>query len=153
MRRITIALAFVALATPGLADCDDFVLTSDGQERSLLSDVGEAPAVGDRLFGHRAVLLDGQRVGSNRFISTAMEAPGDGGTQHLTGAFLLDDGTIHYEGFWNRSLPATDVSAPGGDGYTAAITGGTGRYNEATGTITNHIDGLNSRYSFDIDCD
>ena len=149
--RLITLFALATFATPALADCDDFDLVSDGSHRSDVFVGGDTVDIGDRRVGKRAVTLNGNAAGTHHWVGTLYDATDGAGLSDQTGAFRLTDGDIHYRALWDRTRSALDTDQPGGTGYTAAIIGGTGKYDEAAGTITTTFDGITARYSFDID--
>lgn len=91
----------------------------------------KGPSSGDGWEGAGAVTLDGTPVGRIEVISTLLDAKYQAMVQ--SGTFILGDGNISYSGSAiNKQAPGTPKPT---DTIDCAITGGTGAYAGARGTI------------------
>lgn len=110
----------------------------------------KGPSAGDGWVGAGPIREGGKVIGRVEAVSTLLDPKYEVMVQH--GVLLLPDGTLTYEGAGtNKPVPGADPSTAG-DTNIYAITGGTGAYTGADGTITlASIAGSNSKVTGTID--
>jgi hypothetical protein len=105
-----------------------------------LIDVGGdgAPSLGDYVVFHDVLLVDGEEVGDEGGTCPLVDL--EQGLIHCTGTIRLPGGQITFQGL-TTTEPTKQV----------AITGGTGRYREAGGTVQiKEVSGEELRLTFRI---
>ena len=154
-----VLLASTTYSAQGSGECEPFTVISDGSSRTVeFVDVGaNGPGPGDQRIGYRALAdQDGNPVGHYRWIVTVLNEPGEDGTpgeSFYDYVMVLDDGHIGYNRLVQTSSPAQDTGQIAWDTTQAAIvTGGTGSYARASGTVTISRDGMTVMMDLDIAC-
>lgn len=151
------ALAF-ALASPAFADCESFEAISDGSQRNVefVDHGAKGATVGDQRIGFRQVKISGgDMTGEHMWINTVVKLDEDGNPSRTIEDHVLrfDVGSIFYSVSNALVSPASDTGKPSVGDHFGAVTGGTGAYDSATGSVGIAFDGTAITYSFDIDCD
>lgn len=138
------------------AYCSPITLKGSSKDRKVsYVDAGEKGlSAGDMRIGSRSLLDEtGTIVGKMRWIATVME-PGEEGAAGITTAtryFELPKGTVFAISLQRIDNPFANAGAPSIGRANAAITGGTGAYEEATGYIA-FTPGEEPTYEFDMQC-
>ncbi len=160
--RVLLAALFSLLSTPwahALSDdvyCSPITLKGSSKDRKVsYVDAGEKGlSAGDMRIGSRSLLDEtGTIIGKMRWIATFMEPAEDGaaGISTATRYFELPKGTVFAIGLHRIDHPFADAGVPSIGPANAAITGGTGAYEDATGYIS-FTPGEEPSYEFDMQC-
>ncbi|MEM7443547.1 MAG: hypothetical protein AAF414_09495 [Pseudomonadota bacterium] len=156
---LSASLSLPAFAQNGDA-CQPFTVVSDGSDRTVdyIDNGAPGPSAGDQRIGYRSLAdQDGNPVGHYRWIGTVLNQPGDDGTvgeSVYEYIMALGDGHIGYHRLVQTDSPAQDTSGVAWDTTQSAIvTGGTGAYAFAHGTVTISRDDMVVTMEFDIACD
>lgn len=146
-----VSAAFLLVATPSLADCSTFTLTSDSSTRTVeFVDAGKG-GPGDLRIGRRLVQLDGAPKGEKHWIGTVLGS-GENAPAMFNRIWLLDDGEIHARQMTGVVSTPSETSRPSiGDGQ-AVVIGGSGEYAGATGHVVVDLEGTSVTYTFEISC-
>jgi hypothetical protein len=134
------------------AKCGSFVLVGGEKSVTVVDNLPAGTSAGDVRAGRRMLMdANGNPVGEVHFVAT-VTVPGtsDSGDFLVSQYFvLLEDGWLSSSSIYQ--LPnAADTSQRAGNA-TLVVTGGTGPYADATGTIVIEA-GDAPRYVFDIHC-
>lgn len=154
----SITVASLSLASPALADCDSFEATSDGSQRNVVfvDADPEGTSVGDRRIGFRQVKSSAdESIGEHHWINTVVMVDADGNpTRSLENHVVrLAAGSLFYSVSNEIVSPSSDTEKPSVADHLGAVTGGTGEFDEAAGSVGISFDGNAITYSFMIDCD
>ncbi len=136
---VPVALA-AAVAVPSSASGDGTViryLSTDPQNTDLdLGEPGLSP--GDRQVFKNAAMRDGKQIGYEVGEAVMVEVTDKGLKAAISSTLVLTNGTITLNGVVEEDFSQGPV------GFTAAVTGGTGRYHGATGqAVGEFIPGTN----------
>jgi hypothetical protein len=153
--RLVIAVA-VTLLIPGFAEaagpaCGSFVLVGGEKGITVVDNPPEGKSPGDVRAGWRKLADEsGNPVGSVQFVATLTE-PGAEGGDVLAGQYYvrLPDGYIATQTVYQ--LPDSTDTSQKAQNAVLVVTGGTGPYAGATGTIEIEA-GEAPRYVFDLRC-
>lgn len=157
-------VAALAASTPATAKntgaCKPFTVVSDGSDRTVkFVDVGgDGPGPGDKRIGRRGLADQaGKPVGYYRWVITVLNQPGEDGKPGESfedNVIVLDDGYVGFRRVLKTANPAQEA---GKVSWAAAqpgfITGGTGAYAGAEGTVILSVEDKKVTMEFDIDCD
>ncbi len=156
--RIVLAAAFLCLAVAGVARADDtlacgrFSLTGGEKGVNVVDNPPAGKSPGDVRAGWRMLTdADGKPVGTVHFVATLTKPETADHGDVLAGQYFvtLPDGWIAATTVYELAN-AADTSQRASDA-TLVVTGGTGPYAGATGTITIAA-GTAPRYVFDLTC-
>ncbi len=148
---ILCATAATAAGAAGPA-CGSFALVGGEKAVNAIDNPPAGKSIGDVRAGWRKLAdEDGKPVGEVHFVATLTAPGGDGRGDALVGQYFvtLPDGWIAATTFYTLAN-AADTSQKAGNA-TLVVTGGTGPYAGAGGTIVIHA-GTAPRYVFDLDC-
>lgn len=137
---VPVALA-AAVAAPTSSSGDGIViryLSTDPQNTGLdLGETGLSP--GDREVFVNKAMRDGKQIGYEAGEAVMVEVTDNGLKAAISSTVVLANGTITLSGVFIE-----DDFTQGPVGFTAAVTGGTGRYHGATGqAVGEFIPGTN----------
>lgn len=166
-RAILSAVAFGALVAGAIAtnaqaaeSCAPMTLVSDGSDRSVsfVDVAADGPGPGDQRIGYRSLSdTAGNPVGHYRWVVTVLDQPSDDtkpGESFYDYVIVLNDGHIAFERLVQTSNPAQDTAQVSWDATQEGIvTGGTGAYANANGTVTSSRDGMTVTMELDLSCD
>jgi len=163
---IPLALTGLLAAVAGTAQaqssdaCQPFTVISDASERAVeFVDTGASgPSPGDRRIGYRALAdQDGDPVGYYRWVITTLDhitEPGGAGEGLQNYVMVLADGHIGFQRLVQTGSPAHDTDTISWiDPQPAYITGGTGAYAFARGTVDVERDGQTVTLDVNVRCD
>lgn len=150
-RALTIA-PFVLWANSAVGACAPMTLTGDGSGRVVNHHDAGLGGPGDRRVMIRDVQRAGETIGKWRTVVEVLD-PGESPRAMGTNVWELDDGEIHMIEISNLIRSFGDTSQPSINKTEGAITGGTGAYAHATGTVVITFDGVAATFEFDIKCD
>lgn len=161
IRSIPIQICVLGLwagfASGAQAACGPFEVISDGSERKVfyLDEGDEGPSVGDKRVGFRVVKdADGNPLGEHQWINQTvlLDASGNPSRTMETHAVTLEDGQLFYSVANKLISPPALTERPSVPDHVGVVTGGSGVYASATGTVSIAFDGNGISYSFDISC-
>lgn len=135
--RTLLALTAVLAATPALAE--KLTLYSDASEDGFVA-LGKAGGKGDMIVWNSALEVeDGTAVGTNAGFCIRVDEPGN----------FMCDFIIDHEGHGQMAFSGVQVVEPSTS--RVVITGGTGKYQGATGEVLSTPVENRARFRFDID--
>lgn len=152
---ISFALAGTAVAQESKGpDCSTFTAFLDADRIEFIDNGAEGPSAGDQRIGRYFLLDDdGNRIGEMEFVTVVLPPSEDGKVKlFATGHHTFANGALALSLIYE--LPdVTDTSQGGTTDLTHVITGGTGEFAHATGsiTITTTADGRR-RATYELKC-
>jgi len=156
MRLPSIAVAVLLLFPAAAAEaagpaCGSFVLIGGEKGVTVVDNPPEGKSPGDMRAGWRKLADEGGKpVGTVQFVATLTE-PGAAGGDILAGQYYirLPDGYISSQTVYQ--LPDSTDTSQKASNAVLVVTGGTGPYAGATGTVE-IVAGEAPRYLFDLRC-
>ncbi|MEM7442380.1 MAG: hypothetical protein AAF414_03500 [Pseudomonadota bacterium] len=145
----------VALAQDGTGpECGVFVHVAEVDARHFVDHGDDGPSPGDqRLSSHTLYDSEGNEVGTYHVAATLLpQAPGDDHVFHATIVSTYPNGTI--TGIALASPPNPEDTSRGPHRETVrSVTGGSGDFAHATGTMTSiMLDGGRQEITYDLIC-
>ena len=137
MRLYTLLALTMLAATPAAAET--LTLFSNAEEDGYVK-LGQPGSLGDMIVWNSALeTKDGTVVGTNAGFCIRLDAPGN----------FMCDFIIDHEGHGQMTFSGVQVVEPGTS--RVVITGGTGKYQGATGQVLSTPVENRARFRFDID--
>ena len=156
--KATMAIAMLAAGAGHAAEpaytCDNFTVYIELADVAFMDVGDEGVSAGDRRVGsYRTVDADGEQVGSFYFESTVLPGGEDGKRQAIANAIHdLADGSVSISMLYDLKDPS-DTATGAVSEFTYPVTGGTGVFTGARGTVRSSTDDQGRRAQiFELSC-